>query len=202
VSFCTDANYNCTHCQAQFVEKNNFDIHLKYSPACRDANPQAFKCGKCGEVFTTLINLQQHIRRHAKSYHSKPSTSIVNFPASESYINTKKPLQCQYCAKSFKYNYMLKYHVLTHTRKKIHQCQHCNKAFMEKSKLKIHLRTHTGEKPYKCQYCRRPFADHSNLRRHLRTHTGEKPYKCQYCSKAFSRSRTLQHHLATHTDVN
>jgi len=63
----TDAKYTCKHCQLQFVEKYNFDIHLKYSPACRDANPQVFKCGKCGEVFATLINLQQHIRRHEQN---------------------------------------------------------------------------------------------------------------------------------------
>ena len=48
------------HCQAKFVEKYNFDIHLKYRQACRDANPQVFKCGKCGDLFTTLINRQQH----------------------------------------------------------------------------------------------------------------------------------------------
>ncbi|XP_065908994.1 uncharacterized protein [Dysidea avara] len=57
-------NYTCAHCKVKFMNKSNFDIHLKCRQACRDANPQVFKCGKCGEELITLINLQQHIRRH------------------------------------------------------------------------------------------------------------------------------------------
>jgi len=69
----TDANYTCAHCRRQFVEKYNFDLHLKYSPACRDVNSEVLKCGKCGEVFTTLINLQQHIRRHEQNNRLTPT---------------------------------------------------------------------------------------------------------------------------------
>ncbi|XP_065904469.1 PR domain zinc finger protein 14-like isoform X2 [Dysidea avara] len=64
VDYMFDARFTCAHCHAQFVEKYNFDLHLKYSPVCHDANPQVFKCGKCREKFHTLSKLQQHIRRH------------------------------------------------------------------------------------------------------------------------------------------
>lgn len=60
------------HCQGRFVEKRNFDIHLKYDQACRDANLQ---CGKCGELFTSVTNLHQHIRRHKQSYHRSSTYS-------------------------------------------------------------------------------------------------------------------------------
>ena len=56
-------SYTCANCQTEFMDKRNFDIHLKHSQSCRDANPQVFVCGKCEEVFTTLINLQHHIRK-------------------------------------------------------------------------------------------------------------------------------------------
>ena len=100
---CTDVHYTCGRCQAQFVEKYNFDIHLKYSRACHDANSQMFKCGKCGELFTTLINLQQHIERHELNHPTstcsssqKDSTSLIPMPAGDS-----KHFQCKFSDKSF-----------------------------------------------------------------------------------------------------
>ena len=147
----TDANYACAHCQAQFMEKYNFDLHLKYSQACREANPQVFKCGKCGEVFTTLINLQQLIRRHEQNNHptstysssqevTNSSTSQTPIPAGDS-----EHFQCEFCDKSFTQNEDLQEHLQTHNGD---QCQYCSKKFAKRDTLKLHLITHNGENPY------------------------------------------------------
>ncbi|XP_065900694.1 zinc finger protein 878-like isoform X2 [Dysidea avara] len=223
-----DANYTCAHCQKQFVEKYNFDIHLRYSQACRDANPQVFKCGKCGEIFTTLINLQQHIRRHEQTSHqtysscqevSNPSTSQTPLPGSDS-----EHFPSEFCCKSFTQNEVLQEHIYTlnenhhcegqfltcddrqshtrdHARKKPHQlqCQYCSKSFRERSKLSCHLLIHTGEKPHQCHYCQKAFPFIGSLKRHLRIHTGEKPYICKLCSKSFTTSSGLKRHVRTHS---
>jgi len=182
------------------MDKRNFDIHLKHSPSCHDANPQVFKCGKCGELFTTLINLQHHIRRHEQNDSStirkvEETTKIKPIKL----CDKEKPFQCQYCSKAFSQSNALQQHLRTHTGEKPYQCQYCSKAFSQSNALQQHLRTHTGEKPYQCQYCSKAFTVSANLQNHLRTHTGEKPYQCQYCSKVFTQSGHLQNHLRTHT---
>ena len=125
ISSYADANYSCAHCQKQFVEKYNFDAHLRYSQACRDANPQVFKCGKCEEVFTTLINLQQHIRRHERTnlqMHSScqevsnPSNSQTPMPTGDS-----EYLENEFCCKTFTQNEVLKEHL--HVNSEHHPCE-------------------------------------------------------------------------------
>ncbi|XP_065903026.1 histone-lysine N-methyltransferase PRDM9-like [Dysidea avara] len=221
-----DSNYTCAHCHAQFVEKQNFNLYLRYSQVCRDANPQVFKCGKCGEVFTILINLQQHIRRHEQgritsslqeaSYSSTSQSAIGSkcfrckfcrrFFAKKQDLqehlethNGDRPYECQYCSKTFSVHQNLGVHIKIHTGEKPYPCQYCSKSFVEKGKLRQHLLYHTGEKPYQCQYCSKSFRERCNLKCHLLTHTGEKPHKCQYCPKAFADSSTLRKHLRTHT---
>ncbi|XP_065904055.1 oocyte zinc finger protein XlCOF6-like [Dysidea avara] len=222
-----DANYTCSHCKVKFVDKSKFDLHLKYSQACCDANPQVFKCGKCREVFTTLINLQQHIRRHDQNNHPTSSSSrsreviysLKSLPAGDS-----EHFQCEFCGECFTQNEDLQSHVEIHyesqdeyfneesveqsslesdveapTEERPHQCQYCSKSFKTKFNMKRHLLIHTGEKPHQCQHCTKSFADSSTLRQHLSTHSEEKPYQCHHCSKQFADSRYLQRHLWVHT---
>ena len=209
------------------MEKSTFDIHLKYSQTCRDANPQVFKCGKCVKVFTTLINLQQHIRRHEKNNHSKHFQNNKCFTQNEdlqehSHVHStvhpcdgqeqncpktslkphagEKCLQCEYCSKTFKFKSKLKRHLLVHTGEKPYKCQYCSKSFRQKDSFNYHLLTqHAGKKPYCCQHCSKSFPLLSRLQYHLRTHTGEKPYKCEYCNKSFACSSSLRLHVRTHT---
>ena len=74
--------------------------------------------------------------------------------------------------------------------------KNCNKSFKDNFKLKRHLLSHTGEKKFMCEYCGKGFSLDFNLRTHTRIHTGEKPYKCRYngCDKKFSQSSNLSAH--------
>ncbi|XP_065900691.1 zinc finger protein 709-like isoform X2 [Dysidea avara] len=208
-----DVNYTCGHCQKQFVEKYNFDIHLKYSEACRDANPQVLKCGKCGEVFTTLINLQQHIRRHEQTSHqtysscqevSNPSTSQTPMPTDDSEALQEPLHTCNgnhSCEGQFSTCDDQQSHTKGHNGKKPHQfqCQYCSRSFNYKVSLHRHLKIHTGEKPHQCQYCQKTFALRYGLTIHLRTHTGEKPHSCKHCGKSFITSSDLTRHERIHS---
>ncbi|XP_065904320.1 zinc finger protein 501-like isoform X2 [Dysidea avara] len=196
-----DAKYTCAHCHRQFVEKYNFGLHLKYSQACRDANPQVFKCGKCGEVFTTLINLQQHIRRHEQNNHPtstySSSQEVTNSSTSQTIpAGDSEHFQCEFCDKSFTQNEDLQEHLQTHNGNHPRESQHCNKTRHDN----LHRKTRSREKSLQCQYCGKSFKENSKLRRHLLTHTGEKAYQCQYCHKAFSTDCNLKRHLRIRTD--
>ena len=203
------------------MEKYNFDLHLRYSQACRDANPQVFKCGKCGEVFTTLINLQQHIRRHEQNNHptstysssqkvSNSSTSQTPMPAGlsqfefsdESFTQNEdlqEHLQTHKVGRPRKSQHCNEMHVKTHNGKKLYKYQYCSIPIRHRSALKCHQRTHTEKSPLQCQYCTKALATTASLKSHMRMHTGEKPYSCKHCGKSLSSYSGLQCHLRTHS---
>ncbi|XP_076049709.1 uncharacterized protein LOC143030445 [Oratosquilla oratoria] len=93
----------------------------------------------------------------------------------------------------------LKYHTMTHTRKKPFQCALCDAVFSTKSNLNRHAVTHTGEKPFQCDLCDATFTQKNNLQQHVVTHTGEKPFKCDQCDAAFVAKCHLKRHMVTHT---
>ena len=150
-------------------------------------------------MFTTLINLQQHIRRHEQNNHptstysssqkvSNSSTSQTPIPAGNS-----EHFQCQ------KHRSDMACHIRIRTGGKPYKCKHCPKSFASNTLLASHIRTHTGEKPYQCHYCSKLFTQTFTYRRHLRIHTGERPYQCSSCPKAFKTNCQLKRHLHSHT---
>ncbi|XP_065904126.1 zinc finger protein 431-like [Dysidea avara] len=210
VDYMFDANYTCAHCQAEFVEKYSFDIHLKYSQACCDANPQVFKCGKCGEVFTTLINLQQHIRRHEQNKRNHPTSTFsrshevtyslkseILLPAGDS-----EHFQCEFCGECFIQNEDLQSHLEIHREGYTSEGKYCSKIIAEQDSLESNIEALTEEeRPHQCQQCSKLFKDKYKLKRHLLIHTGKKPYQCQHCDKSFRDKPDLKRHLLTHSKV-
>ncbi|XP_054466121.1 zinc finger and SCAN domain-containing protein 2-like [Anoplopoma fimbria] len=118
------------------------------------------------------------------------------YSESTSNAEPKPLLQCDTCAKEFKFKSNFYRHLKTHTGEKLHSCNVCGKRFSQKATLKLHMKIHTGEnmKPYSCKTCGKDFRRNSNLVVHMRTHTGEKPYSCETCGKDFRHSSVLLVH--------
>jgi len=137
----------------QFGNKHNFNghLHVGRSQACCGANPQVFKCGKCGEVFTTLIDLQQHIRRHEQNNH--PS---FTYPGPQD-IHTSSILQTT-LSREDKFLQEISYSLksqgpLTVCDSRPFHCEVCDERFMLCVDLCSHLEIHhEGEYKYHSFY--------------------------------------------------
>ncbi|KAG5673156.1 hypothetical protein PVAND_003224 [Polypedilum vanderplanki] len=124
---------------------------------------------------------------------------------------SKVPIACEKCGKSFTRKYHLERH-LTHTqcnpgtfKKEEFNCEVCGKVFSRVDNLRMHLRAHLGQKSrsrdFQCPYCEKSFYGSSLLNIHIRSHTREKPYLCDWenCGKGFPSSGALTKHRRTHT---
>ncbi|XP_045582841.1 zinc finger and BTB domain-containing protein 14 isoform X3 [Procambarus clarkii] len=110
----------------------------------------------------------------------------------------KKMYSCPYCSFRASQNYLLKYHVRTHTGEKPYTCNLCSQNFATKSTLRTHIMTHTGERPFSCHLCSWKFSRSSTLKSHMMRHTGEKPYSCNQCTYRCSQKSDLKKHSNTH----
>jgi len=206
-----DSNYICAHCQSQFVEKKSFDIHLKHSQACRDANPQEFRCGKCGEVFTTLINLQEHIRRHEQNDNPTSTCSISNKVSDSSTSQPPTPTEgssqqdaiphilipLSGSLSSQEVNYFLKSHILSDSKHL--QCKYCGDCFMQSADVQRHREVYHVGLSNESECSSEKVAEQSSVESSVKTSASKKPLTCQYCSKKFQRKLHLKLHLMIHT---
>ena len=194
--FYTDANYSCVQCQAQFVEKYNFDLHLKYSQVCCGANPQVFKCGKCGEVFTTLINLQQHIRRHKQNNHLTSTYSSSQEVFNSSTSQTPIPAGNSKWQSSGESNREdLQELLQTPCGSHSNECLHHNKTQQLEQGKQSEEKDQVGHKPYKCQHCNLSFSRRSALKCHLLIYSDEDPDQLLPRNKVFASKHSLKMNL-------
>ena len=125
------ALYICNYCDKSFhgeYGKRNYERHVKnhVKPATRGrpalpAKPKVYKCSECKKPFSTLSNLNKHI----KGVHN-------------SLERIKKIYNCSMCNKSFPFPSLLNRHI-----KSVHEsstnCLVCDKFFSFPSQLKSHL---------------------------------------------------------------
>ncbi|XP_013880552.1 zinc finger protein Gfi-1 [Austrofundulus limnaeus] len=164
----------------------------------------AYKCVKCGKVFSTPHGLEVHVRRShsgtrpfACDICGKTFGHAVSLEQHKSVHSQERSFDCKICGKSFKRSSTLSTHLLIHSDTRPYPCQFCGKRFHQKSDMKKHTFIHTGEKPHKCQVCGKAFSQSSNLITHSRKHTGYKPFGCDLCGKGFQRKVDLRRHKET-----
>uniref|UniRef100_A0A8C6NPQ7 Growth factor independent 1A transcription repressor b n=1 Tax=Nothobranchius furzeri TaxID=105023 RepID=A0A8C6NPQ7_NOTFU len=199
-----------------YVDYRRHAAALLFSETGRDVKAQpellcptlmlngAFKCIKCGKVFSTPHGLEVHVRRShsgtrpfACDICGKTFGHAVSLEQHKAVHSQERSFDCKICGKSFKRSSTLSTHLLIHSDTRPYPCQFCGKRFHQKSDMKKHTFIHTGEKPHKCQVCGKAFSQSSNLITHSRKHTGFKPFGCDLCGKGFQRKVDLRRHKET-----
>nr|CAD7261030.1 unnamed protein product [Timema shepardi] len=173
-------------------------------------------CPKCDKRFTTIYNLNAHIKLHRR-----PAEMACPVDNCKERFQTKRnmevhmkthdvqhaPYKCMYqdCEKYYYSANALNSHYRVHQHKEEElRCQWgtCNKLFDQPCRLRAHMRSHMGDKPYSCLFegCGGAFSTASKLKRHQRRHFNLRKFRCTFegCSKMFLRSEHLREHMHTH----
>ncbi|OWF41809.1 Zinc finger protein 836 [Mizuhopecten yessoensis] len=144
---------------SSFDTEFSMTSHLqKPSHDGKNANP--CKCGICGEILISAMQLRSHVMtRHAT-------------------IKDKKgdfcKRSCNICGKTFTRFYGAEKHLALHTkRERSFKCKMCDKGFFTKLELMIHEKTHSRVFEYACDICMKGFHDMRSYRNHIANHLSE-----------------------------
>ena len=113
-------------------------------------------------------------------------------------ISVDRPVECQYCPRTFRNTEHLKSHAVTHTAPRPHKCQICKQTFNRQYDLNTHIFIHHHRKSFHCPQCKEVFAQKNELMAHIRSHI-MKPYPCSECDMNFSQKSDMMSHLVTHS---
>ncbi|KAG5872030.1 hypothetical protein JTB14_004934 [Gonioctena quinquepunctata] len=128
-------------------------------------------CKECEEEFTTLPELQEHLKTHV-------------------------PYLCHVCGLSFRSKGSYKDHSSIHADIKLFLCSVCKKSFSRKSGLWKHQRLHTHPKQYVCEQCGKSFSENGSLTLHKKcVHVRARNFICEFCNLSFPLNSTLQKHI-------
>ena len=179
-----------------------------------------YLCNKCGMVFATKIELNNHDSEHdenlERSLTHEGQTGKEIPPDLSSF-------SCAQCDTEFADYQNLKKHQKIHNGDNLYSCSVCGKSFTTNGYLKTHMTIHTGEKPYRCEICGKAKRTKLLLRNHKRVHTkeGNSPndkvsqsnnllanslketpnvlsFSCNYCDKQFNQKQDLENHKKVH----
>ncbi|XP_051516433.1 zinc finger and BTB domain-containing protein 46-like isoform X2 [Myxocyprinus asiaticus] len=134
---------------------------------------QELACSLCKQLFSSLLQLQQHEYSHTLSLmalsldcldHHRPmvATSPLNPPTAR--------YHCSQCPASFTLKSNADRHEKTiHLKRKLMQCIYCLKHFRDRTDLNRHLSSvHSSERVYTCPACTRTFSTQKNLATHAK----------------------------------
>nr|CAD7445576.1 unnamed protein product [Timema bartmani] len=198
-------------CKKMYPRQSMLKVHILSHHGIRP-----YRCPKCDKRFTTIYNLNAHIKLHRR-----PAEMACPVDKCKERFQTKRnmevhmkthdvqhaPYKCMYqdCGKYYYSANALNSHYRIHQHKEEElRCQWgtCNKLFDQPCRLKAHMRSHTGDKPYSCLFegCGGAFSTASKLKRHQMRHYNLRKFRCTFegCSKMFLRSEHLREHMHTH----
>lgn len=123
------------------------------------------RCERCGQVFRSQKNLQQHQR----------------------YRPLEQGFKCTLCCKVYYDRESLRLHLQNHDQERFYSCGHCGKRFLKQETLSLHQKEWHGsfgsrskfdddrenamDKSYPCKVCGLRFFWLSDLQSHLMTHS-------------------------------
>ena len=166
----------CSGCKCvlllSYFSKTRRGTLFKTCDGCRDR----YKCGECGNKFTSKWILDTHI----KTVHE----NLCDFV-------------CGQCNKDFSTQGSLKNHIEhIHNGKKI-KCDQCNAEYSSNGALQKHIKTiHNGIKDFACPECDYKCSEKGNLKQHIKLiHERIKDVICEECNAKFSFNTTLRRHI-------
>lgn len=181
-----ELKYACRKCGRFFSHSWSWENHDE-----DECFKTADKCCKyCNAMFTTDINLINHLKRKHNRAHFGH--------------------ECSRCNAVFKKKWDLNKHVqevhdlrpakrLT-KKSTIYICKFCGKKLNTSQSLGNHERIHTGEMPYSCPICHQSFRTYVTKWTHVQRHQ-KGTFVCDRCGKCFSYKRNLRVHIMTHLPV-
>ena len=133
------------------------------------------------------------MRAHTRRKHK------FNYDTGELVAKAVEKMECKICGKCCVGTGALRDHIRrNHETKKDCVCEICAKAFKNNRALKFHMNSHTGERPYKCDKCGAAFLRPTNLANHVVIHRNEK-FTCEVCDRSFVHKRSFDRHKLLHT---
>ncbi|KAM7377924.1 hypothetical protein PAMA_013032 [Pampus argenteus] len=215
----------CSQCGKRFTQMGLLKLHLERTTCSQTCDPHLdfatevvvaaedtsekasgqYKCQKCGESFSSILERLRHRQRHVvrRQYKCSLCEKIYGRASDLKRHQMKhtgeRPFACE-CGKNFTHVWLLNKHQQIHTKERPYPCTECGKSFTQLQILNRHLLTHNGERPFQCSYCEKSFTQMASLTRHERIHTGERPYLCATCDKTFLTHGELVRHQRSHSN--
>jgi len=170
----------CEHCGRSFMHRASLRDHKSrqhHDKVATEIDSLSFRCKRCGERFSQISLLRQHIVE-------------LHRP-----VAPKERSLCTLCGKSFSCKFTLSMHMRLHTGERPHGCSQCDRSFPTRAALRQHAFHHTNSYPHVCSTCGKCFTVPSALANHERVHSGVKPFSCEHCGRMFGQRYHLKQHV-------
>ena len=143
-------------------------------------NIENFSCDNCGKVFSSVSDLNEHLKIDI----------------------SELPFACDTCDERFDCKLSVTTHCLDHIRKTVVlSCGKCGKTFNSQPSLTEHFKSHADDTSFVFKMCGQVFNSNTNLMVHRFANDCEKAvFKCKKCMKVFVHQYDLDKHLKIHND--